>query len=168
MLKIQIKCNYWLITPVQKTLIDLTIMILKRRPTTTWMSVMLGITMLSASVFTSCQKDSAVVPTTTNTNTLDKGKNSSGVAPTKNTGITTGGTTTGSTGSSTKFTYKASAPISLSGQSNITISGDSINGGSSVGIRLSNCTNVHITKCRIQNTTNDGIQLSNCTNVIID
>src|SRR3569623_1790452 len=158
MLKIQIKCNYWLITPVQKTLIDLTIMILKRRPTTTWMSVMLGITMLSASVFTSCQKDSAVVPTTTNTNTLDKGKNSSGVAPTKNTGTTTGtttgtktgtttggtttgGTTTGTTGSSTKFTYKASAPISLSGQSNITISGASINGGRSVGIRLSNCTN---------------------------
>ncbi|MBS1521983.1 MAG: right-handed parallel beta-helix repeat-containing protein, partial [Bacteroidetes bacterium] len=82
---------------------------------------------------------------------------------------TTTGTTTGTTGSS-HFTYKASAPINLSNQSNITISGDSINlgNGGTVGIKLSNCTNVHITKCKVMNSTNDGIQLNNCTNIIID
>lgn len=159
-------------------------MILKRRQTTSWTTVMLGITMLSASIFTSCSKDNSVVPTTTNTNTLDKTHSSTGVGPTKGStgntggkttggtttgGTTTGGTTTGSnTGISTNFTYKASAPISLNGQSNITISGVAIDGGTSVGIRLSNCNNVHITKCKIQNSTTDGIQLSNCTNVTID
>ena len=90
---------------------------------------------------------------------------------TGNTGTTgtTTGPTTGTSGG-THFTYKASAPISLSNQSNITISGDSINigNGSSVGIKLNNCTDVHITKCKVLNSTNDGIQLNNCTNVIID
>jgi len=80
------------------------------------------------------------------------------------------GTTTGTSSTSTNIVYKASAPISLSNQSNITISGDSINvgNGGTVGIKLTNCTNVHITKCKVMNSTNDGIQLNNCTNVTID
>jgi len=80
------------------------------------------------------------------------------------------GTTTSTSSTSTNFVYKASAPISLSNQSNITISGDSINvgNGGTVGIKLTNCTNVHITKCKVMNSTNDGIQLNNCTNVTID
>jgi len=165
-------------------------MIIKRRHSTSWMTVMLGITMLSTSIFTSCSKDSSVVPSSTNTNTLDKSNHSSGIGPNKGstttTGTTTGGTTTttggtttttggttttsGNTTPTTSLTYKASAPISLNGQSNITISGVSIDvaGGSTIGIRLSNCNNVHITRCKIMNSTNDGIQLSNCTNVTID
>ena len=163
---------------VEKTLINLTVMILKRKNNTPWPGLMLGITLLATSIFTSCSKDSSVTPTSaTAINSLDKSHNSQGVGPVKTTtggtttgGTTTGGTTTGgtNTGTITKFVYKASAPINLSGQSNITISGDSINGGSSTGIHLSNCNNVHITKCKIQNSTSDGIQLSNCTNVTID
>ncbi|MDO3629091.1 right-handed parallel beta-helix repeat-containing protein [Mucilaginibacter sp. BT774] len=162
-------------------------MILKRKQTTSWMGLMLGVTLLSTSIFTSCSKDSSVVPSSTNANTLDKSHNSSGVGPTKSptgttTGTTTGGTTTsggtttgattgtGTTGTSTNFTYKASAPISLNGQNNITISGEliDVNHGGTIGIHLSNCNNVHITKCKIMNSTTDGIQLSNCTNVTID
>jgi hypothetical protein len=90
------------------------------------------------------------------------------------TGTTTGGSgstgTTGTSSTSASFLYKASAPINLSGQSNITIRGDSINvnNGGTIGIHLSNCNNVHITKCKIMNSNTDGIQLSNCTNVTID
>jgi len=140
--------------------------------------------LITALLISSCQKDETALPSETLTNSSGIGKGSSSI---DNSGGITGATgttgktgTTGSTGTtgtpgktgttstSTKFIYKASSPISLSNQSNITISGDSINGGSSVGIRLSNCNNVHITKCLIQNTTNDGIQLNNCTNVTID
>ncbi|MBS1521984.1 MAG: hypothetical protein JST50_13365, partial [Bacteroidetes bacterium] len=144
-------------------------MILKRRPTTSWMTVMLGITMLSTSVFTSCQKDSSVIPASSKTTGLGDNGNTTGTSPTKTSGGTTGTTgatgstgatgttgktgttgTTGTTGktgtssSSTKFIYKASAPISLNNQSNITISGDSINvgNGGTIGIKLSNCNNV--------------------------
>lgn len=154
-------------------------MMFNRSKKTSWMGLMLGFTLLSTSVFTSCSKDSAIAPASTNANALDKSHTTQGVGPTKTTsggtttggtttGTTTGGTTTGTTGTSTKFIYKASAPINLTGQSNITISGDSINGGSTVGMRLTNCTNVHITKCKVQNSTTDGIQLYNCTNVTID
>jgi len=139
--------------------------------------------LITALLVSSCQKDETALPSESLTNSSGIGKGSSSIdngGTTGATGVTGKTGTTGSTGTtgtpgktgttstSTKFIYKASSPISLSNQSNITISGDSINGGSSVGIRLSNCNNVHITKCLIQNTTNDGIQLSNCTNVIID
>ncbi|HTK20284.1 MAG TPA: right-handed parallel beta-helix repeat-containing protein [Mucilaginibacter sp.] len=94
-----------------------------------------------------------------------------GIAGSTGTTGTTGKTsaTTGTT-STSAIIYKASSPISLSNQSNITISGDSINVGNSgtVGIKLNNCNNVHITKCKVMNSTNDGIQLNNCTNVTID
>jgi len=139
--------------------------------------------LITALLVSSCQKDETALPSESLTNSSGIGKGSSSIdngGTTGATGVTGKTGTTGSTGTtgtpgktgttstSTKFIYKATSPISLSNQSNITISGDSINGGSSVGIRLSNCNNVHITKCLIQNTTNDGIQLSNCTNVIID
>jgi len=136
----------------------------------------------------SCQKDDSNIPDTTssiNTSGTVKGSPSSGTATGATSGNTTGtagatgttgttgaktGTSTGTSSTSTKYVYKASAPISLSNQSNITISGDSINvsNGGTVGIRLSNCTNVHITRCKVMNSTNDGIQLSNCTNVTVD
>ncbi|HVW15938.1 MAG TPA: right-handed parallel beta-helix repeat-containing protein [Mucilaginibacter sp.] len=67
--------------------------------------------------------------------------------------------------------YKASAPIVLKNQSNVTISGDSISGGTGPCISLTNCTNVHITKCKLCNGTtvnSVGIQLASCTNVTID
>jgi len=155
-------------------------MIFKLKTHTLRVGLMLGITLITTSIFTSCSKDSSVTPSSaTKTNGLGTDSKPTGVTPGKTTtggtttgGTTTGGTTTGgtNTGTTTKFVYKASAPISLSGQNNITISGDAIdvNNGSTVGIRLNNCNNVHITKCKIMNSTSDGIQLSNCTNVTID
>jgi len=105
--------------------------------------------------------------TTGNTGTTGTTGTTGSTGTTGTTGKTS--TTTGTTSTST-IVYKASSPISLSNQSNITISGDSINvgNGSTVGIKLNNCTNVHITKCKVMNSTNDGIQLNNCTNVTID
>ncbi|MGZ3832372.1 MAG: right-handed parallel beta-helix repeat-containing protein [Mucilaginibacter sp.] len=64
--------------------------------------------------------------------------------------------------------YVAKRPIVLSSVSNVTISGDSINGKSSVCITLNNCSNIHITKCKIMNSKQRGIYLNNCTNVLID
>lgn len=64
---------------------------------------------------------------------------------------------------------KLSTPISLYNKSNITISGDSINGGILPCIQLTNCTNIHITKCRITNSSNYGILIgSGCSNILID
>ena len=144
-------------------------MIFKRKNHTPWIGLMLGMTLLTASIFTSCSKDSSVTPSATDINSLERNHHSGGYIPPTTTPppVTTLPVTTTPTG---KFTYKASAPINLSGQSNITISGDSINAnnGGTIGIHLSNCNNVHITKCKIMNSTTDGIQLSNCTNVTID
>lgn len=106
--------------------------------------------------------------TTANTGTSGKTSTTGTTGKTSTTGTT--GTTTATSSTSTRIVYKASAPISLSNQSNITISGDSINvnNGGTVGIKLNNCNNVHITKCKVMNSTNDGIQLNNCTNITID
>jgi len=141
-------------------------------------SVMFGITLLTTFMFTSCKKDSTVDPaetsvtSATDLNSLDRKHHSGSYIPPTTTPTTPPTTTTPppTTTTTKKFVYKASAPINLSGQSNITISGDSINAnnGSTIGIHLSNCNNVHITKCKIMNSTTDGIQLSNCTNVTID
>ena len=65
-------------------------------------------------------------------------------------------------------TYKVSAPISLSGVNNLTISGDSIKGGTVPCITLTNCTNIHITHCKLFNSTNVGVNLLNCVNVLVD
>ena len=64
--------------------------------------------------------------------------------------------------------YVAKKPITLSSASNVTISGDSINGKRSVCITLNNCNNIHITKCKLMNSTTRGIFLNNCTNILID
>ena len=151
-----------------------------------------SVALFLATQLTSCKKDDMPLPSSiesTSTNPIGGVEGTTGTTGATGSTGTTGATgstgttgatgstgTTGATGStgttstSTTITYKASGAISLSNQSNITISGDSINlnSGSSVGIRLSNCTNVHITKCKVINSTNDGIQLNNCTNVIID
>ena len=150
--------------------------------------------LITALLISSCQKDESAVPSGTLINSSGIGKGSSSTdnngttGTTGNTGVpgstgstgstgsigstgTTGKTgTTGTSSTSANVVYKASSPISLSNQSNITISGDSINvgNGGTVGIKLNNCTNVHITKCKVMNSTNDGIQLNNCTNVTVD
>ena len=72
------------------------------------------------------------------------------------------------TTASTTTIYVATKPIVLSSASNVTISGDSINGKSLVCITLNNCTNIHITKCKIMNSTIRGILLNSCTNILID
>lgn len=68
--------------------------------------------------------------------------------------------------------YTAHAPITLTNQSNVTISGDSINcGGSAVSaIVLNNCTNIHITKCKVLNSTtvNGLIYVNGGSNITID
>lgn len=66
--------------------------------------------------------------------------------------------------------YRLSAPLTYSGQSNITISLDSVNSalGSANQLTLNNCSGVHITKCYLTNTTGFAITLNNCTNVLID
>lgn len=107
--------------------------------------------LLSASVISSCQKDSSVTP---DANLTDNASTSN---------LTSLATTT------TTKKYKLTAPIYLINASNITISGDSINGGLSIGITLINCTNIHITNSKIMNSpTQRGIWVSNCTNVLID
>jgi hypothetical protein len=67
-------------------------------------------------------------------------------------------------------TYVSHSPISYTGLSNFTISGDSINGGGATVrlIYLTNCTNVHITKCKFTNNLTYAINLNGCTNVTID
>lgn len=65
-----------------------------------------------------------------------------------------------------RFKYTFHAPITLSGQSNQTISGDSIT--QSGGIFLNGCSNIHITKCYIINGGATDIHLSNCSNITID
>jgi len=60
------------------------------------------------------------------------------------------------------------SPISLTGVSNITIRGDSINGGTVPCISLSNCTNITITHCKLINSTTTGVNLSNCVNILVD
>jgi len=69
-----------------------------------------------------------------------------------------------------KFVYKVkiTSPISLTGAKNLTISGDSINGGSVPCINLTNCSNIRITHCKLVNSKTLGINLSGCTNVMID
>ncbi|HTE00537.1 MAG TPA: right-handed parallel beta-helix repeat-containing protein [Mucilaginibacter sp.] len=100
------------------------------------------------SFISSCQKDAATTPVSEDANLKDLNTTSSAAA--------------------TASKYKFSNPISLNGAHDITISGDSINGGSQVCINLVGCNNIHITNCRLGNSKTLGIQLSNCTNILID
>lgn len=67
-----------------------------------------------------------------------------------------------------KSAYQISAPIEYINKSNITITGDSINGGTLPCIYLINCKNVHISHCKLVNSLNFGVYLNNCSNVLID
>lgn len=64
--------------------------------------------------------------------------------------------------------HKYVAPVNLTGAHNITISGDSINGGTVPCITLKNCHDIHITHCYIGNSTRVGILLEGCANILID
>lgn len=67
--------------------------------------------------------------------------------------------------------FTMSAPITLNGVSNQTITGLQITCGTGNGIHLINCTNIHITKCRIINGTTIngiGIYATGCTNITVD
>src|SRR5882757_2111316 len=64
--------------------------------------------------------------------------------------------------------YKTSSAISLEGAHDVTISGQSINGGKVPTISLSNCYNVHITQNSLGNSTDAGIYLYHCHNITID
>jgi hypothetical protein len=67
--------------------------------------------------------------------------------------------------------YSVSNPISLTGVSNMTITGVSILAGTGPAISLTNCTNIHITKSKLYNGTTVnglGINLNNCKNITID
>src|ERR1700750_1641708 len=64
--------------------------------------------------------------------------------------------------------YKSSSVINYNGQNSVTISGLSIQGGSSPCINLTNCTNIHITQCAFSNSTVAAIQMYNCSNITID
>ena len=68
----------------------------------------------------------------------------------------------------TTLTYTTSAPISLNGAKNLTITGKSITGGKVPCITLTNCTNIHITHCRLVNSTTVGVNLSKCVNIWVD
>lgn len=65
--------------------------------------------------------------------------------------------------------YTPSGPISLSGQSNVTIEGKLFTSGSGgAAIKLSNCTNIKIINCKFENIPNDyGINPAGCTNIEI-
>jgi hypothetical protein len=130
------------------------------------------------SVFISCTKDAGVTPTS-NTDTAgisDAAKkdlidNSFGrrrtSKPTTTTPTTTPPATT-TTPPATSTPLKASAPISLNGAHDLTISGDSINGGAATCINLINCYNIHVTKCKLQNSTNNGVYMYGCSNILVD
>lgn len=94
----------------------------------------------------SCQKDAATDPGTPATDSLN---------------VTT-------VAAASSSSYKLTSPISLNGARNLTISGDSIIGGSKACINLTNCTNIHITHCKLLNSKSFGILLSNCTGVMVD
>ena len=142
-----------------------------------WIGITMPIaTLLAISLITSCTKDNSPLPNTTtknlstNSSTPITGGTSEIVGGnsglTKTTGTTSSSVTTGSATTST--TYTPSGPIVL--QSNMTISGLSIDLGnaSTVGITGNNVTNVHITNCRIVNTTAFAITLNGCSNITID
>jgi hypothetical protein len=108
----------------------------------------------------SCQKDAVPSPGSDPSSTLSATKLTSlslaSVAPAK---------------TFLKVAIKVTAPLNLINAHDITISGDSINGGSIACISLYNCYNIHITKCKLVNasgTNGVGINMNKCTGVLID
>lgn len=100
-------------------------------------------------IFSSCQKDSANNPETSPATQLSS-------------------TPTASFAAVLKQVYKVSKPLTYNGARNITISGDSINGGTVPCITLVNCTNIHITHCKLINSKTLGISISGCTSIKVD
>ncbi|MGZ3751605.1 MAG: right-handed parallel beta-helix repeat-containing protein [Mucilaginibacter sp.] len=64
--------------------------------------------------------------------------------------------------------HKSVSPIAMTNAHNITISGDSINGGDQVCLSLKNCHDIHITRCYFGNSTRVGVFLYQCANIQID
>lgn len=63
--------------------------------------------------------------------------------------------------------YTLSQPISLDGQSNMTITGLEISNTNGDAIYLSNCDNITIEKCLLKDATGMAVNLYNCTNITI-
>lgn len=64
--------------------------------------------------------------------------------------------------------YVYSRPLVFKNQNNITVNGDSINGGSTYCISITNCTNVHIINCKLQNSIKDAIFITGSSGVVIE
>lgn len=103
----------------------------------------------------SCQKDTATKPA------INSGIN------TGNMGIRT---LAASAQTNVTFGYKVkyASRIYLTGAHNLTISGDSINGGTAPCITLVNCSNIKIAHCKLGNSSNLGIYITGCTSIMID
>ena len=113
-----------------------------------------GIAMLAGLVFlslNSCKKDANITPAETSQTNLSHSFN---FQP--------------KTLASVLTSYTSSPALSYTGKSNLTISGLSIQGGTTNCITLINCSNIHVTQCSIGNATNVGINMYNCSNVTID
>jgi hypothetical protein len=108
---------------------------------------------------TSCQKDAATNPDSNPSSALNASKvNNLSLAST-------------TTGTFLSVPLKVTAPLNLINAHDITISGDSINGGKIACISLYNCYNIHITKCKLVNGSGlngVGINMNACTNVVVD
>lgn len=140
----------------------------------------------------SCKKDNSVAPqastaainaaqttkadstkTTTATTTQTAGTTQTATTKTatttqtSNKSTTPATTTTTTTTTSTSTIYVTSAVINLKNESNITISGEAISGGSVPAITLTNCHDIHIINCKLYNSTDVGIYLFNCYNISI-
>ena len=113
------------------------------------MLIALSLSTILIATISSCQKDN-VSPT--NANSLQS----------------TTPFTSASLVATTAITYKTSGPISLTGVKNITISAESITGGTVPCISLSNCSNIIITHCKLINSTTTGVNLTNCVNISVD
>lgn len=112
----------------------------------------LAMTIGSVLFISSCKKDSVTEPDPSPTTTQSEATIPDNLA---------------NSFSSSASTYKIVAAVNLYNKSNVTISGDSIAGGSKPCIQLTNCSNITITHCKLGHSSSYGILLSNCKNVLI-
>jgi hypothetical protein len=131
-----------------------------------------GGTATSGSTTTGGTTTKPTTGTTTGTPTTGSTATGSTTTTTKpTTGTTTGSTTTGSTTTkpatttppATTVTYQASAAITLTGKSNMLISGLAV-----PSITLNNCTNITIKNCKIGPAGVCGVTTYMCTGITID
>ena len=112
-------------------------------------NICFALLLLAASFISSCQKYASPAP------------DANLAANVSNNNLTSLATTTSK--------YKLTAPIYLINASNITISGDSINGGNNICVTLINCNNIHITNSKLMNSPGQrGVSIYNCKNVTVD